>query len=132
MESVAVTVNKFTLITTFFKYAENGGVMIEEMLKKIRESEARANEVREDGESEARKIRLDADANYSSAEEEIKKNARAKRESELTMAKTAAAENYAACVADAKAQGDKTVAAFENKAAALADELYGRVISGDF
>ena len=106
--------------------------MIEEMLKKIRESEARANEVREDGESAARKIRLDADANYSSAEEEIKKNARAKRESELTMAKTAAAENYAACVADAKAQGDKTVAAFENKAAALADELYGRVISGDF
>ena len=30
--------------------------MIEEMLKKIRESEARANEVREDGESPPRKI----------------------------------------------------------------------------
>ncbi len=106
--------------------------MIEEMLKKIRESEAKASEVREDGEAEARKIRLEADANYSSAEEETKKNARAKRESDLTAARTAAAENYAACVADAKAQGDKTVASFEDKASALADELYGKVISGDF
>lgn len=106
--------------------------MIEEMLKKIRESEADASEIRESGESQARRIRLEADADFSSAEEEAKKNARAKREGEITKAETVAAENYAAAIAEAKAQGEKTVAAFENKAAALADELYGKVISGDF
>ena len=106
--------------------------MIEEMLKKIRESEQKAAETRENGEETARSLRRKADADYSTAEEEAGKNARARREAAVAAAKRAAGESYAAQSEQAKADGEKIVSSFEAKAAELSTELYGKVISGDF
>ena len=61
--------------------------MIEEMLKKIRETEETNAENKRAAEETAESIRREADANGAEIEEEASKNARAAYEGELTLAK---------------------------------------------
>lgn len=105
--------------------------MIEEMLKKIREAEENADSVRADADEKSREIRSKADADYARVVEEAKRNARAKRESEISSVRAFVATKSATEIEEARIAGDKTVMDNESRAVELANELYGRILNGD-
>ncbi len=105
--------------------------MIEEIIEKIRAAEEEAANRKTAAEEEAGRIRAEANAEYTRVVEEAKKNARAARENAVALAERTAAENYAADVAEAEANGKKLVVSYEKQAVSEAENLFGRIENGD-
>lgn len=105
--------------------------MIEEMLKKIRETEETNAENKRAAEETAESIRREADANGAEIEEEASKNARAAYEGELTLAKKRADEEYSAAISDAFREGETITSSKEKTAEKIAAELLRGIKNGD-
>ena len=102
--------------------------MIEEMIKKIRETEEAAAEKKTQAEEKANEIRRNADAEKARIEDEAEKNARAKSEGIISRAD----ELFAAEIKTAEAERKEIISEKEKLAADLSAELLKGVKNGDF
>lgn len=114
------------ILRPFFK------IMIEEMIKKIRETEEAAAEKKAQAEEKANEIRRNADAEKARIEDEAAKNARAKSEGIIFRANAKADELFVAEIKTAEAERKEIISEKEKLAADLSAELLKGVKNGDF
>lgn len=105
--------------------------MIEEVLKKIRETEESAAAGKRAAEERAADLRAKADGDYRAAVESGVKAARENSDRELESARKAADEEYDRVIALTRAECEKLIADNEPRAARLATTLAGRLKDGD-
>lgn len=105
--------------------------MIEELLKKIRETEAEADRNKRAAEEKSAAVRAEADLEAKKIAEEYAKNSRAQFEKITAEATAAADEEYAREIEKAEAECAKLIENNEKRAEELAAALLGRVKDGD-
>ena len=105
--------------------------MIEELLKKIRETEAEADRSKRAAEEKSAAVRAEADLDAKKIAEEYAKNSRAQFEKITAEATVAADEEYAREIEKAEAECAKLIENNEKRAEELAAALLGRVKDGD-
>jgi len=105
--------------------------MIEELLKKIRETEAEADRNKRAAEEKAAAVRAEADGEAKKIAEKSAKNSRAQFEKIAAEATAAADEEYAREIEKAEAECTELIENNEKRAEELAAALLGRVKDGD-
>lgn len=105
--------------------------MIEELLKKIRETEAEADRNKRAAEEKSAAVRAEADLEAKKIAEESAKNSRAQFEKITAEATVVADEEYAREIEKAEAECAKLIENNEKRAEELAAALLGRVKDGD-
>ena len=105
--------------------------MIEELLKRIRETEAEADLKKRDAEEKAAAVRAEADLESKKIAEESAKKSRAKFDKATNEATIAADEEYAREIEKAEAECEKLIKNSEKSAEELSEALLGRLKDGN-
>ena len=104
--------------------------MIEEVLKEVKEAEAKADEMIESALRQSADIKAAGDQRCAEILKDAKKNARESYDKALEDAHKIADESFASEMEKCRKEGENLKSSLNKKADALAKDIFGRIVNG--